>query len=77
MPFGPAAGGARFVPTGSWVHFEVLEPAKRPVSAVADVTEVRDVREVVVSEDPDHEISLLFDSTHDLQERILREQFDH
>lgn len=45
------------------------------VSAVADITEVRDVRTVHIREDPRATLTLLFDPGHDLEERILREQF--
>ncbi|MBT6386224.1 MAG: NAD kinase, partial [Alphaproteobacteria bacterium] len=48
-----------------------------PVSAVADHTEVRDVVSVEIEEDRSTRIRLLFDPEHNLEERILREQFDH
>jgi NAD+ kinase len=57
------------------VAFEILESAKRPVSAVADYTEVRDVVEVRVREDRSVTLKLLFDPEHNLEERILSEQF--
>lgn len=57
------------------VEFDVLEPEKRPVSAVADHVEVRDVRHVEVTEARDIEMVQLFDKGHDLAERVLREQF--
>ncbi|MFN3076289.1 MAG: NAD kinase [Alphaproteobacteria bacterium] len=57
------------------VGFEVCEPVKRPVSAVADYTEVRSVAEVQVWEDRGIFMTLLFDPEHNLEERILMEQF--
>ena len=57
------------------VTFEVLDHQNRPVSAVADATEVRDVVEVNVREDSETELKLLFDPAHNLEERILNEQF--
>ena len=45
------------------------------VSAVADYTEVRDVLEVMVREDRTASVTLLFDPEHNLEERILLEQF--
>jgi len=57
------------------VGIEVLEAAKRPVSAVADSFEVRDVREVRIEEDPTTSLCVLFDPEHSLEERILKEQF--
>lgn len=57
------------------VTFEVLEHLKRPVSATADFNEVRDVAVVEVREAPEISRRLLFDAGHDLEERILNEQF--
>ena len=55
--------------------FEILEFVKRPVSAVADQTEVRDVTVVQVCEDRGTRLTLMFDPEHNLDERSLREQF--
>ena len=57
------------------VRFEILEAAKRPVSAVADDLEVRDVVSVDVAEDRSIAKTMLFDAGHSLDERILAEQF--
>ena len=57
------------------VKFEILEPQKRPVSAVADNFEVRDVLEVHISEDRDLALTMLFDAGRSLEERVLAEQF--
>jgi NAD+ kinase len=57
------------------VTFEILEPAKRPVSAVADNIEVRDVLEVHIAEDREVALNMLFDEGRSLEERVLAEQF--
>jgi NAD+ kinase len=57
------------------VRFEILDAAKRPVSAVADDLEVRDVIAVDVAEDRSIATTMLFDAGHSLDERILAEQF--
>lgn len=57
------------------VTFEVLESDKRPVSAVADNFEVRNVVEVHVGEDREISLCMLFDAGHSLDERVLTEQF--
>lgn len=57
------------------VRFRVLDPYKRPVSATADSHEVRDVVEVTIRESQDRTVTLLFDPEHNLEERILSEQF--
>ena len=56
-------------------RIRVLDPIKRPVSAVADFTEVRDVTAIEIWEDQTHGFRLLFDPEHNLEERILKEQF--
>jgi NAD+ kinase len=57
------------------VLFEVLEHEKRPVLATADSKEMRDVQRIEVREDRDHTLKLLYDPEHNLEERIIREQF--
>jgi NAD+ kinase len=57
------------------IRFDILERWKRPVSAVADDAEVRNVVDVEIQEDTAIELSVLFDAQHDLQERVLLEQF--
>ena len=74
-PFRPRRWRGALLPDQCKLVFEVLEAKKRPVSAVADQTEVRDVARVEIEEDRSLSIRMLFDEGHDLQERILREQF--
>ena len=73
--FRPRRWRGALLPRGAEVAFEVNEADKRPVSAVADYTEVRDVARVEVRDDPDTRLTLLFDPEHDLEERVLKEQF--
>jgi len=63
------------LPDRAQVTIEVLEPEKRPVAAVADHVEVRNVARVDVSMDLHTDLVLLHDPDHSLDERILREQF--
>ena len=72
---GPRRGRGALLPSSVDVNFEVLEAEKRPVAAVADFTEVRDVVSVGVSEDRSVAITLLFDPALNLSERIIVEQF--
>jgi len=53
----------------------VLEHQKRPVAAAADSIEIANVTKVTVTEATDIELTLLFDPEHELEERILKEQF--
>ncbi len=57
------------------IRIEVLDPYKRPVSATADSHEVRSVLEVSIQESRERTVTLLFDPEHNLEERILNEQF--
>ena len=57
------------------VTFEILEAGKRPVSAVADNFEVRDVVDVLIAEDREVRLRMLFDEGRSLEERVLAEQF--
>ena len=57
------------------VAFDILEADKRPVSAVADNFEVRDVVRVEVAEDRSVSMTMLFDAGRSLEERVLAEQF--
>jgi NAD+ kinase len=74
-PFRPRRWKGALLNHQSSITFEVLEPQKRPVSAVADFTEVRDVVSVSVFEDRNITLTLLFDPEHNLEERITTEQF--
>ncbi|GMU44385.1 MAG: NAD kinase [Xanthomonadales bacterium] len=74
-PFRPRRWRGAIVRRSAVVKFEVLDHYKRPVSATADATEVRDVVEVEVAESPNDAVTVLFDPEHSLEERILAEQF--
>jgi NAD+ kinase len=73
--FRPRRWRGALLPRSATVVFDVLEADKRPVSAVADFTEIRDVAEVTVREDDTVSLTLLFDPEHNLEERIIVEQF--
>ena len=59
----------------SEVKFEVIDSHKRPVSAVADSAEFREIESVVIKQDNQKSVELLFDAQHSFEERILNEQF--
>ncbi len=73
--FRPRRWRGALLPASAQVEFDILESAKRPVSAVADALEVRDVAAVRVQEDRGTVLTLLFDPDRPLDERILKEQF--
>jgi NAD+ kinase len=74
-PFRPRRWRGALLPDGAHVTIEVMEAGKRPVAAVADHDEVRSVHNVDISMDHNISINMLFDPGHNLDERILREQF--
>lgn len=74
-PFRPRRWRGALVPDGLTIGFRVLDAVKRPVSAVADQREVREVATVEVSVDRAQTLTLLFDPEHALDERIAMEQF--
>lgn len=73
--FRPRRWRGAILPDRYTIGFRVLDPDKRPVSAVADQKEVRDVAEVSVRIASDRRLTLLFDPGHSLDERIVAEQF--
>lgn len=75
-PFRPRRWRGAILPAVTEVKFEIHDPYKRPVSATADSHEVRDVVEVRVRESRQRTMTLLFDPEHNLEERILNEQFE-
>jgi NAD+ kinase len=73
--FRPRRWRGAIIENSSQVEFEILESEKRPVSAVADNVEVRDVIKVSIAQDQEHKVKILFDAKHSFEERILNEQF--
>lgn len=73
--FRPRRWRGALLPSTADVLFEILELDKRPVAAVADFTEVRNVASVAISEDRSVVTTVLFDPDQGLSERIVTEQF--
>lgn len=73
--FRPRRWRGAVLPAKAHIVLEVLEADKRPVSAVADFTEVREVIKVSIRQDSGTSVRLLFDPEENLEERIIREQF--
>jgi len=73
--FRPRRWRGALLPHHVSVELTINQPQKRPVSAVADMHEVRDVRQVVIEEDRSTKLTLMFDAEHTLAERIFTEQF--
>lgn len=75
--FRPRRWRGALLPNSARVSIEVLEPEKRPMSAVADHTEFPNVTYVEIAEERAIGLRLLFDPGHELGDRILAEQFSY
>ena len=73
--FRPRRWRGALLPHEARVEIQALETDKRPVSAVADFSEARDVETVEIHENRDISMTLLFDRESNLEERVLKEQF--
>ncbi|MDZ4349875.1 MAG: NAD kinase [Xanthomonadaceae bacterium] len=73
--FRPRRWRGAILPDDTEVELGILDPSKRPVSATADSFEVREVVQLTVRASVEHAVTLLFDPEHNLDERILSEQF--
>ncbi|WP_189994563.1 NAD kinase [Thalassobaculum fulvum] len=73
--FRPRRWRGALLPHSARIMFETIRPEKRPINAVADVMEVRDVVAVEVWEDRSVRLTVLYDPEHNLEERVLMEQF--
>ncbi len=74
-PFRPKRWRGALLPDSSEVRLGVLDPVKRPASAVADHTEFRNAVEVIIRLDRDRGMVMLHDPDHGMEERIIAEQF--
>jgi len=73
--FRPRRWRGALLPHTAKVKFETLEIERRPVSAAADYTELRDVASVELRQAREIALTLMFDPEHNLNERVLKEQF--
>ena len=74
-PFRPRRWRGAILPDAMKIGLKVLDPGKRPVAAVADQKELRDIAEVTLSIERHTQLELLFDPGQSLEERIVSEQF--
>lgn len=73
--FRPRRWRGALLPHEATVVFDILDAGERPVSAVADSAEVRDIIQVTIREDRDLAPAVLHDPEHNMEERIIKEQF--
>ncbi len=73
--FRPRRWKGALLPARAKIRFDVLDAGSRPVSATADDFEVRDILSVEIEESQNLTRTLMFNSGHSLEERVLKEQF--
>ena len=73
--FRPRRWRGALLPENTVIQFEILDPEIRPVSVSADFTEIRNIVRVEVKQESNLFPKILFDPEHNLEERILKEQF--
>ncbi|MEP1229703.1 MAG: NAD kinase [Litorimonas sp.] len=73
--FRPRRWRGALLKSNAKVTLTTLDPVKRPLSASADNSDIRDVLSVSIEQDTRSNLTLLFDADHGLDEKILREQF--
>ncbi len=74
-PFRPRRWRGALLQDTAKVKFEIVEPNKRPVNAVADHLEVKSVTSVEICQSENNTTRILTDSSHSWNDRILAEQF--
>jgi NAD+ kinase len=74
-PFRPRRWRGALIPNRARITISALEHDKRPVSAVADAVEMRNVIRVEIEQARHIDLFMMFDPGHSLDERILAEQF--
>ena len=73
--FRPRRWRGALLPENAQVCIETINSKRRPVTATADTISFSDICQLDIVQDKTHTLSVLFDSDHSLEERILREQF--
>ena len=73
--FRPRRWRGALLPQRVKIRIEVLNFDTRPVSATADNVEARDIKYIEISTDKTRKLTILHDSDHSLDERIMKEQF--
>lgn len=74
-PFRPRRWNGALLPVDVHIEFEILEPEKRPVNAVADFYEFKNVKSVKVVSTDKKVIRILHDKHHTFEDRVIKEQF--
>ncbi|MEM6339188.1 MAG: NAD kinase, partial [Pseudomonadota bacterium] len=76
-PFRPRRWNGALLPVDVDIEFEILEPEKRPVNAVADFYEFKSIKSVKVKSTDKKVIRILHDEHHTFEDRVIKEQFSN
>tara|TARA_B100001121_G_C18675563_1_gene616092 strand:- start:1084 stop:1851 length:768 start_codon:yes stop_codon:yes gene_type:complete len=74
-PFRPRRWKGALLDINSIVEIDVIDPEFRKVNATADSHEIMDAKKIIISNDETLSLKIMFDPDHNLEERIIREQF--
>ena len=74
-PFRPRRWRGALIKNKSIIEFNIINPKLRPVSASADAKEVKNIKQVFVSQKHDTDLRILYDKTNGMEDKYLKEQF--
>jgi len=74
-PFRPRRWKGALLDINSIVEIDVIDPEYRKVNATADSHEIMDAKKIIISNDETLSLKIMFDQDHNLEERIITEQF--
>jgi NAD+ kinase len=74
-PFRPRRWRGALIKNKSVIEFNIINPKLRPVSASADAKEVKNIKQVFVSQKHNIDLRILYDKTNGMEDKYLKEQF--
>lgn len=74
-PFRPRRWNGALLSVDVNIEFEILESEKRPVNAVADFYEFKNIKSVKIKSTNKKVIRILHDEHHTFEDRVIKEQF--
>lgn len=75
-PFRPRRWKGALLPNNVKITLSALENNRRPLRAEADFFQIKKIQKIEVELDKSSFAKLLFDKNHDLEDRIINEQFN-
>lgn len=74
-PFRPRRWHGALLSSDVKIQFDIIDYKKRPVNAVADFYEFKNIKSVAIESNLKQKIRLLFDKHHTFEDRVIKEQF--